>query len=115
MRFIENFMLAHPAIMSMNTERFLDAAGHLIIACACLFCAFNTHKRWPSWSLMQGKLFRLSWLAPSLAMMVQAYGSWRYPEQKDIAYPWIEIPLCGLWFLLMVASMYLEISRKEAM
>jgi len=114
MRLIENFMMAHPAIMSMNTERFLDAAGHLFVACFCLFCTFFPHKRWPPWSLIYGKLFRLCWLAASLAMMVQAYGVWHYPEQKDFVYPWIEIPLGCLWLVLFIASMYLGISRKEA-
>jgi len=114
MQFLENFMLAHPFLMSREWDHYTGVLIFLLFASFGCFAAFYNSERTTSWSLAHGKYFRLAYIFFALTFFVEAYGSWRHPGVRDIFYPLLEGPLIFVSFVLLVIAMYLEVHYRQA-
>jgi len=115
MSVLENFILAHPQLMRPEIIRIPVIIGTFIFVLAALWLAFSKGKidEELSWSLLEGKCFRLCWCVAASAVIVMAYGQWHFPETRDFVYPKLEWTLWLLWFALFWAAVFFSIRKMR--
>jgi len=108
MQFLENFILAHPFLLSEQLDRYLLIFLELVFASIGCCAAYRLPKK-PS-----QKYFRFGAAIFSLVFFVQAFGNWRYPKLNTFLYPRIQTPLIFVTWLLFIVYFYFEIRDRQA-
>jgi len=114
MQFLENFMLAHPFLLSTEWDHIVGVLQNLFLASLFIFPALYDFLHTQSGLLLHEKYIRVSFTTYALYFLIQAYGSWHYPGIKDPIYPLVQMPLLIVGFLLLLVSGYCDFRHRQA-